>query len=137
MRPAVSDQARSWRLGAEAEHIGPLRNEVAEFLRANGVDEQTTNDVRLAVSEAVTNSVLHGYVAREQGSVEVNVTRTDDMLEVTVADDGAGIRPRPDSPGLGLGLPLIANLAESFSMETAAAGGSVLTMAFRVGREAA
>ena len=36
----------------------------------------------------------------------------DDGVEVSVADDGLGLRPRSDSPGVGLGIPLIADLAD-------------------------
>jgi serine/threonine-protein kinase RsbW/stage II sporulation protein AB (anti-sigma F factor) len=37
---------------------------------------------------------------------------------VIVSDEGRGILPRPDSPGLGLGLPLIATLASSLELGT-------------------
>ena len=39
-----------------------------------------------------------------------------DELTVVVRDEGEGIAPRPDSPGLGLGLPLIASLAENVQL---------------------
>ncbi|MGH2854857.1 MAG: ATP-binding protein, partial [Solirubrobacteraceae bacterium] len=39
-----------------------------------------------------------------------------DELRVVVRDEGKGIGPRPDSPGLGLGLPLIASLTESVEL---------------------
>ncbi len=48
--------------------------------------------------------------------MEVLATLLGDELTVIVRDEGAGIGPRPDSPGLGLGLPLIASLAESVQL---------------------
>jgi serine/threonine-protein kinase RsbW/stage II sporulation protein AB (anti-sigma F factor) len=42
----------------------------------------------------------------------------DGALTVVVSDEGRGILPRPDSPGLGLGLPLIATLASSLELGT-------------------
>ncbi len=40
----------------------------------------------------------------------------DDGVEIAVADDGVGLRPRADSPGVGLGMPLIADLADRFEI---------------------
>jgi serine/threonine-protein kinase RsbW/stage II sporulation protein AB (anti-sigma F factor) len=40
------------------------------------------------------------------------------------------MRPRPDSPGLGLGLPLIARLSASLEVATAESGGTRLCMSF-------
>ncbi len=48
--------------------------------------------------------------------MEVVASMGEDALIVLVRDWGRGIRPRPDSPGLGLGLSLIAALAESVQL---------------------
>src|SRR3712207_9020716 len=40
----------------------------------------------------------------------------DGCVLVTVSDEGSGMRPRPDSPGLGLGLPLISQMTHSFEV---------------------
>ncbi len=84
----------------------------------------------LAVSEAVTNAVLHAYRDRPAGEVHVEVHRDAAEVRITVADEGAGMRPRPDSPGLGLGLPLIARLSTSLEVATGDAGGTRLCMTF-------
>jgi signal transduction histidine kinase len=49
---------------------------------------------------------------------------------VTVRDNGCGMQPRADSPGAGLGLPLIASLADSFSVSVPPEGGTELSMTF-------
>ena len=75
--------------------------------------------VKLAVSEAVTNAVVHAYVGAEQpGEVRVDAPRraTTDVL-VTVSDDGCGMVPRLDSPGLGVGLPFIAHTTDTLDIE--------------------
>jgi len=62
--------------------------------------------VALAVSEAVTNVVIHAYRDRHHGLLgEVQVTATIDGEEllVSVADEEMGMRPRPDSPGAASG----------------------------------
>jgi serine/threonine-protein kinase RsbW/stage II sporulation protein AB (anti-sigma F factor) len=50
-----------------------------------------------------------------------------------VADRGRGIVPRPDSPGLGLGLPLIATLAESLELGTGRSEETEVRMTFDLG----
>ena len=65
------------------------------------------------MSEAVTNAVVHAYRDREHpGQVHVSASLDDEGVDIAVADDGIGLRPRTDSPGVGLGMPLIADLAD-------------------------
>lgn len=54
-------------------------------------------------------------------------------LTVIVRDEGKGIAPRPDSPGLGLGLPLIASLAESVQLRREESEHTEVQMTFLVG----
>jgi serine/threonine-protein kinase RsbW/stage II sporulation protein AB (anti-sigma F factor) len=58
----------------------------------------------------------------------------DERLTVVVHDEGRGMLPRPDSPGLGLGLPLIATLAESLELGTDG-GSTEVRMTFRLDAE--
>ena len=51
-------------------------------------------------------------------------------LKVIVRDEGCGMTPRTDSPGAGLGLPLIATLADSFSVTAPPGGGTEVCMTF-------
>jgi serine/threonine-protein kinase RsbW len=64
------------------------------------------------------NVVIHAYEEGETGDLEVDASVDDDerRLMVVIRDRGRGIVPRPDSPGLGLGLPLIATLAASLEL---------------------
>ena len=87
-----------------------MRAEVAEFVAAAGIDEPRLTGVKLAVSEAVTNVVMHAYVdAESPGEVRLVAALQGGCVIVTVADDGCGMVPRLDSPGLGVGLPFIAH----------------------------
>jgi serine/threonine-protein kinase RsbW/stage II sporulation protein AB (anti-sigma F factor) len=82
-------------------------------------------DVRLAVSEAVTNAVVHAFREGNPGKVTVEAHVARDRLLVVVADDGGGMRPNPDSKGLGLGIPLITRLAEDARFDSSAKGLTV------------
>ena len=100
---------------ARAENVAVVRHAIGGFGEALGLDEQLLSDVKLALTEACTNSVVHAY-ADSEGPLEIEAYVGDDELMLVVRDEGHGIAPRPDSPGLGLGLPLIATLAQSLEL---------------------
>jgi anti-sigma regulatory factor (Ser/Thr protein kinase) len=95
-----------------------------------GADAPVREAARLAVSEAVSNVVVHGYRDSSPGAFTVSVEWNGGELRVIVRDHGCGMSPRMDSPGAGFGLPLIASLAESFSVTAAEDGGTEVMMTF-------
>jgi serine/threonine-protein kinase RsbW len=103
-------------LPARAENIALIRHAFGALGEALAVEEQLLCDVRLAVTEACSNVVVHAYADRVPGPLEVLATVDNDELTVIVRDEGPGIAPHPGSPGLGLGLPLIASLTESVQL---------------------
>ena len=120
-----------WAVAATPEQIGVLRTEVTAYAQRVGAADGRLGDIRLAVSEAVTNAVLHAYRGREPGQIRVNAHLTEDgSLRIVVEDDGFGPLPRPDSPGLGLGLPTIASVADAVELSAGKAAGATLSMVF-------
>src|SRR5215831_12507355 len=103
-------------LPARAENIAIVRHALGGFAEAFAVPESKLADIRLAVTEACANVVVHAYPNGEEGAMEVLASMEDGEMVVRVRDWGSGIRPRPDSPGLGLGLSLIAALAETVQL---------------------
>ena len=95
---------------------------VDELAAGLGCDTQA---VRLAISELVGNAVIHAYSGRGAGDVLVMARVLRGRLVVTVADRGRGIAPSVDSPGLGLGLPLVSQLAEDVRIDSDEAGAAV------------
>ena len=120
----------AWELPAEAATVATIRGGVREFARAHGASKPLLIDLALAVTEAVTNCVVHAFVGREPGTIKTTIQAGADELSVTVTDDGRGMQPRADSPGLGLGLPTIASLTASMDMHAPPGGGTALTMTF-------
>ncbi|MEY2513449.1 MAG: serine/threonine-protein kinase RsbW [bacterium] len=111
---------------AHARSIGFLRHAVVEFAGSSGASADRLATIALAVSEALSNAVLHAYVGDDEpGCVVVDAHVHGGSLEVVVRDEGHGMLPRTDSPGLGLGLPLIARLAERLVISDATPGTSV------------
>ena len=87
----------------------------------------------LCVSEAVTNSVLHAYrCAPQPGGVSVRAECREDELRVLVRDDGTGLTPNIDSPGVGLGLPIIAQMAHRSEIRAPEWGGTEVCMRFNI-----
>jgi anti-sigma regulatory factor (Ser/Thr protein kinase) len=97
------------------------------------VPEQLLSDIKLAVTEACTNVVIHAYPDTE-GPMEVRAALGDELLTIIVRDEGRGVVPRADSPGLGLGLPLIATLTESLELGTGDDDATEVRMTFRIER---
>ena len=132
--PTASSRApvphASWELPAEPATVGSIRAGVRDFARAHGLGAPQVADLALAVTEAVTNCVVHAFVEREPGTVRTAIQAGAGELVVTVVDDGRGMQPRADSPGLGLGLPTIASLTSSMDMHAPPGGGTALTMTF-------
>ena len=87
--------------------------------------------VSLAVSEAASNVVFHAYRDRDREPFTATAAVEDDRLVVTIADRGSGMRPNPDSAGLGLGLSIIGNVADSVEFDSSDQGLAV-TMRFEI-----
>ena len=110
--------------------VPALRGAIADYASAEGVGDPLLSSIKLAVSEAVTNAVLHAYVGGEPGPVRLTAWLDDGCLVVEVSDDGSGMMPRLDSPGLGVGLPFIADTADSLDISSSSRGGTHLRMTF-------
>jgi len=118
---------------AVPESVAELRHTAREVAERVGADERVANDVGLAVSEAVTNAVVHAYRDSARGALALSAEAADEKLCFEVTDQGTGLVPRKDSPGMGLGLPLIARLTEHFEVCPGPHGrGTRLCMTFRL-----
>jgi serine/threonine-protein kinase RsbW/stage II sporulation protein AB (anti-sigma F factor) len=95
-------------------------------------DADVLRSVLIASTEAASNSVLHGFVGREPGTIRVALGATEDEISLVIADDGAGMQPHLDGHGLGLGLPTIAQVASEVDIQSTIGGGTELRMRFSV-----
>jgi anti-sigma regulatory factor (Ser/Thr protein kinase) len=119
-------------LPARAENVAIVRHVLGGLADALGMDPETMADVKLAVSEACSNVVVHAYPDGREGLLDLDVLTGGPVLGVVVRDHGRGMAPRADSPGLGVGLPLIASLAETLELSNAANGGTEVRMTFAI-----
>ena len=109
--------------------VGDARNWAAGAALEAGATPDVVEAVRLAVSEAVTNVVLHAY-PEAPGEVHLTLAVADGEFWVLVADEGRGHQSRPTTPGLGWGLALIADACQDFMITERSGGGTELRMGF-------
>jgi anti-sigma regulatory factor (Ser/Thr protein kinase) len=122
---------------ARAEGVGVVRQALAGLADALAFDAAVLSDMKMAVTEACTNVVVHAY-DEEPGELEVSMTAGVDDLTIIVRDHGSGIAPKPartEPPALGLGLPLIAALSDAFELRGSAGHGTEVRMTFAYLRE--
>jgi serine/threonine-protein kinase RsbW len=118
-------------LPSRPENVAVVRHALGGFGDALDVPDQALADIKLAVTEACTNVVVHAYPDGE-GPLGITAWVRGERLTVVVHDEGRGMLPRPDSPGLGLGLPLIATLAETLELGKNGADHTEVRMTFRL-----
>lgn len=104
---------------AKPQSIAALRHAALAFAVDHGATTSQCQDIALAVSEAVTNTVVHAYRNRDEpGAVRLDASTIDGILEIIVSDEGTGLAAHGDSPGLGLGSKLMAQLSERLEVES-------------------
>jgi serine/threonine-protein kinase RsbW len=105
---------------AKAEYITLVRLALSGLSRLRPLSEEALGDMKLAVTEACTNSVRHGYQDGGEGTVEILYELQPDRLVVEVVDDGPGFDPAGDRPTDGnlaeggLGIAIIRAVSDEF-----------------------
>lgn len=112
--------------------LSPARHAIAACAAEAGASDEQIDAIRLASSEALTNIVRYAYRA-QTGFIYVTARVVGGELWVLIADNGCGIRAGADSDGLGLGLALISQLTDGFSVVQRSTGGTELRLRFVLG----
>jgi serine/threonine-protein kinase RsbW len=115
---------------ALAESVPHARNDVVAFAVRRGASQAQIEAIRLAVSEAVSNVVLHAYDGSEPGEIHVTAEIAARDLWVLISDEGRGFQAPARAPGLGWGLPLIAHMTDRLEIAERAEGGTEIRMRF-------
>lgn len=134
------ESARAIRLTipAKAEYISLGRLALTGLSRLQALPQETLADLKLALTEACTNSVRHAYPGGG-GVVEIVYDLQPDRLVIEVADDGEGFDPQEQVTAEdeivegGLGIAIIRAIADEFEIGSRAGGqGSRLRFAKRL-----
>lgn len=113
------------RIPAKAEYITLCRLALTGLGQLREIPEDTMADLKLALTEAVSNSVRHAYGPEGEGSVGVRYELHPDRLGIEVVDDGEGFDP-DESPSVdgeelsegGLGIAIIRSIADDFEIRS-------------------
>ena len=117
---------------------GFARSMVAAFCVQLNPSVSEINDIKTAVSEAVTNSIVHGY-AGKKGKVMINVGLKGNMAHITIADNGVGIAnisearqpfftTKAKEERSGMGFTLMESFMDSLEVKNNPSGGTIVIM---------
>jgi serine/threonine-protein kinase RsbW len=117
------------RIPAKPEYITLCRLALTGISRLRPLGEETLADLKLALTEACSNSVRHAY-ANGDGTVDIRYELHPDRLVIEVADDGTGFDPAVSGGGGlgeeiaegGLGIAIIRSIADDVEIGTGADG---------------
>jgi serine/threonine-protein kinase RsbW len=116
------------RIPARAEYITLCRLALTGIARLRALSDELVADLKLALTEAASNSVRHAYGDNNAGVVEISYELLPDRLVIEVSDDGEGFDPmssREEPDGLsegGLGIAIIRAIADEVEIGTQADG---------------
>ena len=122
---AEGTRAIHLRIPAKPEYITLCRLALTGLAQMRPVGDDVMADLKLALTEAVSNSVRHAYAPGGDGHVEVTYEVYPDRLGVEVVDDGAGFDP-DEAPSFegdelsegGLGIAIIRSIADEFEIDS-------------------
>ncbi len=83
---------KKFELNASSEVLSPFRKELRQILTQSGWEKKTTEEILLAVDEALTNIIRHAYQGKP-GKMTVSVSAADDKIEIILEDQGVKFDP--------------------------------------------
>lgn len=136
----MSTMSRSFslKLAAELKQLAAVYDFVRKMAAALELDPAAAYDVQLAIDEAVTNIIRHGYRG-QQGEIEIEIQQAEADIVVYVRDEAPPFDPTavptPDltgplaerAPG-GMGILLMRQVMDEASHQLTARGGNELTL---------
>ena len=88
---------KRFELNASSEVLSPFRKELRHILTQAGWEKKTTEEILLAVDEALTNIIRHAYQGKP-GKMTVSVAATEDKVEIVLEDFGQKFDPTQVPP---------------------------------------
>lgn len=125
----MSDNKMSIEFISKSQNEGFARVAVAAFVAQLDPTIDEINDVKTAVSEAVTNSIIHGYENREDGLIRIETEISENEAIITIIDKGIGIddikqameplyTSRPDLERSGMGFTVMETFMDNLEVES-------------------
>lgn len=128
---------------ARSENEAFARIAVAAFVSQLDPTMDELNDLKTAVSEAVTNSIIHGYESNPEGIVTIQAAIDGDAVSIVVSDKGKGIEDldlarqplytsKPELERSGMGFTIMENFMDQFDVVSELNGGTRVSMMKRI-----
>lgn len=132
---------------ALSENEAFARMAVSAFVMPGNPTLEELSDIKTAISEAVTNAILHGYNQDGMGTVHMRLEREEDNFTFVVRDDGIGIdnverameplyTSRPELERSGMGFSFMEAFMDSLKVESEPGKGTTVTMTKSLGMSA-
>lgn len=128
---------------ARSENEAFARIAVAAFVSQLDPTLEELNDLKTAVSEAVTNAIIHGYDNDASKQVTIEAVIDKDTVTITVQDDGQGIEDlelarqplftsKPELERSGMGFTIMENFMDRFEVVSSVGNGTRVEMQKRI-----
>ena len=125
-------------IDSDSKNESFARTVVAVFVSRLDPTLEEVADIKTAVSEAVTNSIIHGY-ENQEGKIELECSLDGDAVEITVKDYGVGIMDiekakeplyttRPEWERSGMGFAFMEAFMDQLEVESVVGEGTVIKM---------
>lgn len=125
------------KLPSRLESVEQAATAAEELVKSRGLGDEIAYAVDMAVREAVANAVKHGNKLDDSKNVEIRLSETDEAIEITVRDHGAGFDvkgvPDPTAPEHllctnGRGILFMRSFMDDVEWSEAAGGGLIVKM---------
>lgn len=127
-----------------SENESFARNAVASFMLPLNPTLSEINDVKTAVSEAVTNAVVHGY-PDVVGEIELKATIEDNFIHIEIIDNGVGIddlskalepfySTKPENERSGMGFSIMQSFMDEIDVKSAINEGTIIKMSKKINK---
>ncbi|MUT65544.1 anti-sigma F factor [Paenibacillus sp. NEAU-GSW1] len=128
---------------ARSENEAFARVAIASFVSQLDPTLDELNDLKTAVSEAVTNSIIHGYDSNPEGKVTIEASIEGDAVSIIISDHGRGIEDlelarqplytsKPELERSGMGFTIMENFMDRFDVSSDIGGGTRIAMLKRI-----
>ena len=128
---------------AKSENESFARVVVASFISQLDPTIEQLNDIKTVVSEAVTNSIIHGYNSDPQGVVTIEAQLDYDMITLHIMDQGQGIEDvelakqplftsKPELERSGMGFTIMESFMDVFEVTSEPSQGTSINMKKRI-----
>ncbi|MBC7343472.1 MAG: anti-sigma F factor [Clostridia bacterium] len=121
---------------SQPENIGLARIAVAAFAAQIDMTLDELEEIKVAISEAVTNAIVHGYQGQPDALVRIEATRYVDRLVFVVQDFGKGMPQTHgqdlDSGHLGLGFMFMKSFMDHVEVDSREGEGTTVRLIKRL-----